>query len=316
MKLEEVRGAISRIKEQVSLTILGKEALLDQVLVCLLSGGHLLLEDRPGMGKTTLAYALARALGGRFQRIQFTSDLMPSDVLGVSIFDEKLSDFRFKPGPVFTHFLLADEINRSTPKTQSALLEVMDRGRVSIDGETHTVGHPFMVFATQNPLDFEGTFPLPDSQMDRFFMRLEMGYPSQEAELRLLAAGRQHYDDIPDTPVASLEEVHAWQALIRSVYVETSVVDYILQLVLATRTESTLQAGVSPRGALALKAAAQARAVCHGRSFVVPEDVQALLLAVCAHRLKPAPGGSDPVDDRRRVEGTLRHLLEMVRIPS
>jgi MoxR-like ATPase len=313
---DSIHSSLQGLKERMGTIIRGKSDVLDSVLICLLGGGHVLLEDLPGMGKTTLAYALARALSGSFQRIQFTSDLLPADVLGVSVFNEKLRDFEFKPGPVFANIILADEINRTTPKTQSALLEVMDRGRVSIDGETHTVGHPFMVFATQNPLDFEGTFPLPDSQMDRFFMRLEMGYPSQEAELRLLAAGRQHYDDIPDTPVASLEEVHAWQALIRSVYVETSVVDYILQLVLATRTESTLQAGVSPRGALALKAAAQARAVCHGRNFVVPEDVQALLLAVCAHRLKPAPGGSDPVDDRRRVEGTLRHLLEMVRIPS
>ncbi|NDV62527.1 MoxR family ATPase [Puniceicoccales bacterium CK1056] len=310
-----IHSSLQALKDRMGTIIRGKSDVLDSVLICLLGGGHILLEDLPGMGKTTLAYALARALSGSFQRIQFTSDLLPADVLGVSVFNEKVRDFEFKPGPVFANIILADEINRTTPKTQSALLEVMDRGRISIDGETHLVGQPFMVFATQNPVDFEGTFPLPDSQMDRFFMRLEMGYPSYQDEMKVLEAGFRHYDQIADDPIVDLESVLLWQSMVAGIFVEESVLDYILKLVVATRSESTFQAGLSPRGALSLKAAAQARALYLGREFVLPEDVEKMLLPVCAHRLKSTPHGSNPMEERRRVEGVLRHILETVPLP-
>ena len=313
---DAIQASLEALKERMGTVIRGKEAVLEKVVICFLSGGHLLLEDLPGMGKTTLAYALARALGGSFQRIQFTSDLLPADVLGVSVYNEKVREFEFCPGPVFANFLLADEINRTTPKTQSALLEVMDRGRVSIDGETHSVGRPFMVFATQNPVDFEGTFPLPDSQMDRFFMRLEIGYPAFADELAILEAGFRHYDEIREDPILPLSAVAGWKEALRATYVERSVLAYILQLVTATRSESTFQGGVSPRGALSLKLAAQARALYGGREFVLPEDVKEMLIPVCGHRLRPQPQGSDPLEERRRVEGTLHHLLDTVPAPT
>jgi MoxR-like ATPase len=313
---EVILYSLEQLKTRMGSIIRGKPDVIEKVLICLLGGGHLLIEDLPGMGKTTLAYALARALDGSFQRIQFTSDLLPADVLGVSVYNEKLRDFEFKKGPVFANVLLADEINRTTPKTQSALLEVMDRGRVSIDGETHSVGSPFMVFATQNPVDFEGTFPLPDSQMDRFFMRLEMGYPAREDELEILEAGFRHYDQIQQDPVVELEKVLEWQEAVQSVFVEASVLEYLLQLVSATRSDSSLQCGISPRGSLSLKLAAQARALYHGRAFVLPEDIGQMLLPVCGHRLKSTSHGSDPLEERRRVEGVLSHLLDSIPAPS
>ena len=313
---EAIVQTLAGLRERMESVIRGKPEVIEKVLICLLGGGHLLIEDLPGMGKTTLAYSLARALDGTFQRIQFTSDLLPADVLGVSVYNEKLRDFEFKEGPVFANFLLADEINRSTPKTQSALLEVMDRGKVSIDGETHSVGQPFMVFATQNPVDFEGTFPLPDSQMDRFFMRLEMGYPAREDEMDILQAGLRHYDQIEQEPVVALSSVLEWQQRVAEVFVERSVLEYLLELVAATRTDSSLQCGISPRGGLALKLAAQARALYHGRVFVLPEDIAAMLLPVGAHRVKLTSHGSDPLEERRRVEGVLAHHLETISRPS
>jgi MoxR-like ATPase len=312
---EKMHQSLERLRARMESIIRGKPDVIEKVLICLLGGGHLLIEDLPGMGKTTLAYALARALDGSFQRIQFTSDLLPADVLGVSVYNEQLRDFEFKPGPVFANFILADEINRTTPKTQSALLEVMDRGRVSIDGKTREVGHPFMVFATQNPVDFEGTFPLPDSQMDRFFMRLEMGYPSQADELRILEAGLRHYDQIEQDPVVVLQDVECWQRQVQEVFVEGTVLEYLLRLIVATRSDSSLQCGISPRGALSLKVAAQARALYHGRSYVLPEDIAVMLVPVCGHRLKSHAHGSDPLEERRRVEGILVHIADSVARP-
>ena len=306
--------SLTRLKARLGSVIRGKDEVLDRVLICLLGGGHLLLEDLPGMGKTTLAYALARALHGDFQRIQFTSDLLPADVLGVSVYEEQQGRFIFKPGPVFANILLADEINRTTPKTQSALLEVMDRGRVSMDGETHEVGKPFMVFATQNPVDFEGTFPLPDSQMDRFFMRTQMGYPAFADEMDILKVGLRHYDRIGGEAVVGLEEVRRWQEQVEDLYIEESVLEYLLRLIRATREEETFRSGISPRGALALKVAAQARAFYHGRTFVVPEDIDDLFAPVCAHRLATRSHGSDPLEERERVEGILAAIVE--KIPS
>src|ERR1039458_4936805 len=213
-RMADAKAALDRLRANMRLAILGKDDVIEQLLVCLAAGGHLLIEDLPGLGKTTLAYALARSMDCTFARIQFTSDLLPSDVTGVAIYDETVKEFIFKKGPVFANIVLADEINRATPKTQSALLEVMDRARVTVDGEAHAVGAPFMVFATQNPVDYEGTFPLPESQMDRFLMRLRMGYPQHKDEIEILRTSRSGYDSIQVKAVASKAEVMAIQGLV------------------------------------------------------------------------------------------------------
>ena len=282
------RATIERLKANMRLTIKGKDEVIEQALICLLASGHLLIEDLPGVGKTTLAYALARSLDCTFSRIQFTSDLLPTDVIGVSIYDESVKEFIFKPGPVFANIVLADEINRATPKTQSALLEVMDRSKVTVDGAAHAVGDPFMVVATQNPVDYEGTFSLPESQLDRFLMRLTMGYPQRDDELAILRSARLGYDAIAVNPVVTRAEVLTMQALVGKIFVEDSVLDYLLRLITATRTEGEFKAGVSVRGGLALRVAAQARALLHGRDFVLPADIQFLAGPILAHRLSLA----------------------------
>jgi MoxR-like ATPase len=283
--VSDARQVLDRIRTNMRVSIKGKDDVINQVLVCLVAGGHLLLEDLPGVGKTTLAYSLARSTDCAFARIQFTSDLLPGDVTGVGIYDEQLREFVFKKGPVFANVVLADEINRATPKTQSALLEVMERGKVTADGATHTAGTPFMVFATQNPVDYEGTFPLPESQLDRFLMRLRMGYPGAADEIEILRAAHTTYDRIALDPVATRADILRLQALVGEVFLEDSVLEFVLRIVAATRTEAEFRAGVSVRGGLALKRAAQARALLQGRDFVVPEDVQVLAAPVLAHRL-------------------------------
>ena len=252
----------------------------------------------------------------RFARIQFTSDLLPSVVTGVAIYDETIKDFVFKQGPVFSHVVLADEINRATPKTQSALLEVMDRARVTIDGETHRVGPPFMVFATQNPVDYEGTFPLPESQMDRFMMRLRMGYPEVADEREILRSARGGYDAIAVNPVVTDREIVALQALVHQVFVEDSVLDFILRIVTATRTEAEFRTGVSVRGGVALRMAAQARALVHNRDFVMPEDVVELVASVFTHRLALARQTSDALEERRVVGAVLKRIVASVPMPA
>lgn len=308
-QVQSLTQAAAQLKERMRATIRGKDAVIDQVLTAMLAGGHVLIEDLPGLGKTTLAYSLARALDCPFQRIQFTSDLLPADILGVSVFDEHQKQFIFRPGPVFSHILLADEINRSTPKTQSALLEAMDRGKVSIDGETRDLGQPFMVFATQNPVDFEGTFPLPDSQMDRFLMRLQMGYADYNDELQILRDGRRAYDAIQSDPLFDAAQVLEWQSWVPQVFVEDSVLRKLLDLVTATRQESEFRAGISTRGSLALKTAAQAHALLRGRDFVIPEDIQSVFLPVCTHRLNLRHPGSDLLEERNAISAKLRELM-------
>ena len=318
-KLAPLAGApqpFDQILHQAGQVIFGKGTEIRLAVACLLANGHLLIEDLPGMGKTTLAHTLARLLGLQFSRIQFTSDLLPSDVTGVAIYDETVKEFVFKKGPVFANIVLADEINRATPKTQSALLEVMDRARVTIDGEAHAVGQPFMVFATQNPVDYEGTFPLPESQMDRFLLRLHMGYPSERDELEILRQARLGYDAIAPNPVVTRSEVAQWQALAAKVFVEESVLDFLLKIVTATRTETAFRAGVSVRGGLALKAAAQARALLQGRDFVIPEDVTSLAPVVLAHRLVPAHAPGDALESRRVVEAALRQIVSRLPNPA
>jgi MoxR-like ATPase len=310
------RDALVRLKANMRLTIKGKDDVIEQSLVCLLAGGHLLIEDLPGVGKTTLAYSLARSMDCAFSRIQFTSDLLPTDVTGVSIYDETLKEFIFKSGPVFANVVLADEINRATPKTQSALLEVMDRSKVTVDGEAHAVGSPFMVVATQNPVDYEGTFPLPESQMDRFLMRLQMGYPQPGDELEILRAPRLGYDAIALNPVVTRSDVLKMQALAGKVFVEDSVLDYILKIITATRTEVEFKAGVSVRGGLSLRIAAQARALVQGRDFVIPEDIQETAGPVLAHRLSLARQTSDALEERRTVLAALKRIIASIPTPE
>ena len=315
-QVANAKAALDRLRANLRQAILGKADVIEQLLVCLAAGGHLLIEDLPGVGKTTLAYALARSTDCIFSRIQFTSDLLPSDVTGVAIYDETTREFVFKPGPVFANIVLADEINRAPPKTQSALLEVMDRARVTVDGESHGVGSPFMVFATQNPVDYEGTFPLPESQMDRFLMRLRMGYPQHSDELEILRTARTGYDALTLSAVATRADVAGIQALVPQVFVEDSILDFILRIVAATRTEVEFKACVSVRGGLALRTAAQARALVNGRDFVLPDDVTDLVPAVITHRLALARQSGDALEERRAVGGHLKRILSALPPPA
>ncbi|MBH9388424.1 AAA family ATPase [Pseudomonas aeruginosa] len=266
--------------------LLGKDRQVRLALACLLARGHLLIEDLPGMGKTTLSHALARVLGLSFQRIQFTSDLLPGDILGTSVFDKDSGQFVFHPGPIFAELVLADEINRATPKSQSALLEAMEEGQVTIEGATRPLPEPFFVIATQNPASQGGTFSLPESQLDRFLMRLSLGYPGRAAE-RSLLLGEARRDLLPRLePLLDHAALAAFQAEVPKVRARDALVDYVLRLVEATRTQPAFALGLSPRGSLALLAAARAWALLAGRDYVIPEDVQAVLPAVAGHRLR------------------------------
>ncbi|GLE62867.1 TPA: AAA family ATPase [Pseudomonas aeruginosa] len=266
--------------------LLGKDRQVRLALACLLARGHLLIEDLPGMGKTTLSHALARVLGLSFQRIQFTSDLLPGDILGTSVFDKDSGQFVFHPGPIFAELVLADEINRATPKSQSALLEAMEEGQVTIEGSTRPLPEPFFVIATQNPASQGGTFSLPESQLDRFLMRLSLGYPGRAAE-RSLLLGEARRDLLPRLePLLDHAALAAFQAEVPKVRASDALVDYVLRLVEATRTQPAFALGLSPRGSLALLAAARAWALLAGRDYVIPEDVQAVLPAVAGHRLR------------------------------
>ena len=315
LSARDVQKHAAALKENVSQVIKGKEDVVENVVLCFLASGHLLIEDLPGVGKTTLAYSLAKSLDCDFSRIQFTSDLLPTDVIGVNIYDDRNREFSFKKGPIFSNIVLADEINRTTPKTQSSLLEVMDRGKVSVDGETYEVGNPFMVIATQNPVDYEGTFPLPDSQMDRFFMRLHMGYPDFESEIEILSERENNYDNLSLETVITPEEDRGCQSMVKDVFVEDTVLHYLVKIVEATRTETEFRHGVSPRGALALKSASQARALYYGRDFVIPEDVFSMAMPVFVHRLALKRSTSDPLEERRVVSSLLRSICDSVPQP-
>ncbi len=264
--------------------IRGKTEILRLSLVCLLAKGHLLIEDVPGVGKTTLAHALARSVDCQFHRLQFTSDMLPSDVLGVTIYNAHTQAFEFKSGPIFTNFLLADEINRTTPKTQSALLEAMNEQQVTIDGHSYALPQPFMVMATQNPVEHHGTYPLPESQLDRFFMRLRIGYPDRASEREILRNAENPLSRRIE-PVLSVEEVLQLQAWSNHVAVDESLIDYMLAIVEKTRSHDSLALGVSPRGAQALFHAAQALAMIEGRDYAIPDDVKRLVVPVFAHRV-------------------------------
>ncbi|MFC3107162.1 AAA family ATPase [Undibacterium arcticum] len=285
---------IHAVAQQVGQIVVGKETQIRQSLVCLLAGGHLLIEDVPGVGKTTLAHALAISLGLQFNRLQFTSDLLPADVVGISIFDREKNGFVFHPGPVFTQVLLADEINRATPKAQSALLEAMEERQVTADGVTRDLPVPFFVIATQNPTHQVGTFPLPESQLDRFLMCLSLGYPDAAAE-RALLMGDDRRSMLKSLPLAMQPaELLAARHALRQIHAAPALIDYLQALAQASRQNGMFAEGMSPRAAIALLQAARAWAALEGRNHVIPEDVQAVLVPVCAHRLRPvkAAGGT------------------------
>jgi MoxR-like ATPase len=284
----ELREALARSIAQVNSVLLGKRHEVRLAFVCLLAGGHLLIEDLPGVGKTTLAHALAVTLGLDFHRVQFTSDLLPSDILGVSVYEREAGTFRFHPGPVFTQLLLADEINRATPKTQSALLEAMAEGQVSIDGRTHALPEPFFVVATQNPVDFAGTYPLPDSQLDRFMLRMSLGYPDAESERAMLASTDRRR--LLEGLAACLRpaQILALQAATAGILASSALIEYVQSLLEASRQHAEVRVGLSPRAGLAILAAARAHALLAGRPYAVPEDVQAVFPYIAGHRLNLA----------------------------
>ena len=308
--LDAQRGAVERARKALASIILGKDEQITLALSCLLARGHLLIEDLPGLGKTMLAQSLAKTLGLGFRRIQFTSDLLPADIIGVSVFRQNNGEFEFQPGPIFSQLILADEVNRATPKAQSALLEAMEEYQVSVDGDTRPLPEPFFVVATQNPGDQIGTFPLPESQLDRFLMRIAMGYPDEASERKLIAGGdrRLMLDDI--AAVAAPETLIELQKSVRKQNVSDPLIDYVQALVRHTRESAEIEVGLSPRGAQALVAAARARSFIENHSGVYPDDIQAVFESVAGHRLKPA--GSTRF---RSPSELCQHVVDSVAIP-
>ncbi|MBI3186620.1 MAG: MoxR family ATPase [Gammaproteobacteria bacterium] len=285
----QIRDTLQQAGNSIGQIILGKRRQIDLALTCLLAGGHLLIEDLPGVGKTTLALTLARTFGLDFRRVQFTSDLLPADVTGISIYDATSQQFKFHPGPIFTQVLLADEINRTTPKTQSALLEAMEENQVTQDGISRALPKPFFVVATQNPSEQIGTFPLPESQLDRFLMRIEIGYPDQQAERELLL-GRDRRQQIAQLPVIiNPQNLLALQKAVEEIHESKALLDYLLALIRSSRLSPWFSSGLSPRAGLALQKCARAWALLHGRDHVLPEDVQQVMPSVAAHRLQIHP---------------------------
>lgn len=305
--------ALLTLEAALGTAIRGKPEVIRQSIVCLLAGGHLLIEDVPGVGKTTLAHAIARAIDCQFHRIQFTSDLLPSDVLGVTIYNAHTELFEFKPGPVFTNILLADEINRTTPKTQSALLECMNESQVTVDGKSLPLPAPFFVVATQNPTEHHGVYPLPESQLDRFLLRLRIGYPDQTAERQILRSAAHSSDDV--LPVCTGAEIIALQRQVSEVRCDESILDYLLAIVEKSRKHEALQLGVSPRGSQALFRAAQARALLHGRSYLIPDDVKRLVIPVFGHRVVVQPRSALGAARGEAADRVLEEILTRVEVP-
>ena len=305
--MQTVQSVGERVLQNVQKVIVGKEREIRLTLLALLCDGHLLIEDVPGVGKTMLARAIARSVGCVFKGIQFTPDMLPSDVTGVSIFNQKTMEFEFRPGPIMAQLVLTDEINRATPKTQSALLEAMEERQVTVDGVTYPMERPFLVLATQNPIEYEGTFPLPEAQVDRFMMRIQLGYPTKSQEIDVLGrqAARHPIEDL--TQAISVEELIVAQKAVREIYVDELVKEYIVNIVTATREHPDVYLGASPRGSLALFSVTRAWAALHGRDFVVPDDVKLLAEATLAHRLLVSPSARiKNVTPSQIVEDTLR----------
>ena len=306
---------IERLQGAVETVIKGKPEAIRLAIVTLIAGGHLLVEDVPGVGKTTLAHALARALDCVFQRIQFTSDLLPSDVIGLSVYNQHSGLFDWKPGPVFANVVLADEINRTTPKTQSALLEAMAERHVTVEGMTHNLPAPFIVLATQNPIEHHGTYPLPESQLDRFMLRLRIGYPAPIDEQKILR-DREYSDPLDDLePVMSAREVVELQQTVASVTVDDALVQYLMRIVAATRTSEMLDLGVSPRGTLSLFRASQALALTEDRTYCIPDDIKRLVVPVFAHRIVVSSRFSSSLRRSEEAEAVLNEILKTVSVP-
>jgi MoxR-like ATPase len=310
----DIENLIESLRRNISSVVLGKPGVVRMTVVALLAGEHVLLEDVPGVGKTLAGKALARSISGEFRRIQFTPDLLPGDVTGSSVFSTRSQEFSFRPGPIFANVVLADEINRATPRTQSALLEAMSERQVSVDGQTHPLPGPFMVIATQNPVEFEGTYPLPESQLDRFLLRIAMGYPGREVELEVLASHRSGEPVDSLQPVLDGPQVLALQEAARRVEVEESIGGYLLDIVAATRRCDDLHVGASTRAALSLYRAAQAAALVAGRNYVVPDDVKELAVPVLAHRV--ITKGYLHGGQREAVEALVERLVEEVPVPG
>ena len=304
---------VNRIKKNIERVIRGKPEAVERILIGLLAGGHVLVEDVPGVGKTTLARALAKSIRGTFRRIQFTPDLLPSDILGVSVWREPCADFVFQPGPLFANIVLADEINRATPRTQSSLLEAMNDRQVTVDGKTHLLEAPFMVIATQNPVESAGTYPLPDSQVDRFLLRVVMGYPDRQAEIEVLFDQKTNHPLDAVEPVADSKEIAALQDAVRRVKVSEAIGGYVVSIAEATRRHERVHLGASPRASIALFRAAQARAMVRGRDFVIPDDVKGMALPVLRHRLLLDP---ETELDGKSSDDVLHRLVDTVAVPK
>jgi MoxR-like ATPase len=307
-------NAIQRLRENITSVYMGNTAAVDRAIVCLLARGHVLIEDVPGVGKTVLAQALAKSVACSFTRVQCTPDLLPSDILGVTIYNRQDGNFEFKPGPIFHNIVLADEINRTTPRTQSALLEAMSEPSITVDGRKHDLPQPFMVVATQNPYEFEGTYFLPENQLDRFLMRISLGYPAPDDESRIINQQPARTTLTSLQPVLETEEVLELQAKVDQVKMDQALVDYVIALSSATRENEDLQIGLSTRGALALAQAAKATAILHGRDYCVPEDIVSNVLSVCSHRVisKNYLHAGDTATTRR----TIQQVLETVPSPA
>ena len=306
---------IDLLQTAIERVIRGKPEAVRLAIVTLLAGGHLLVEDVPGVGKTTLAHALARALDCSFQRVQFTSDLLPSDVIGLSVYNQHDGMFEWKPGPIFASVVLADEINRTTPKTQSALLEAMAERQVTVEGVTHALPQPFIVIATQNPIEHHGTYPLPESQLDRFMLRLRVGYPSADDEKQILR-DREHAEPLNEVqPVMGSQDILELQAAVSEVSVDDAIVDYLMRIVTATRSSEMLDLGVSPRGTLALFRAAQALALTEDRIYCIPDDIKRLVIPVFAHRLTVSSRYSSAMRRSEEAEAVLREIMKTVSVP-
>ncbi|MGH2543933.1 MAG: AAA family ATPase [Ardenticatenaceae bacterium] len=309
----KVEQLVRQIANNVEEVILGKEREIRLCLVALLCEGHVLIEDVPGVGKTMLAKALAKSVGLSFKRIQFTPDLLPSDVTGVSVFNQRSTQFEFRPGPIFANVVLADEINRATPKTQSALLEAMEEQQVTVDGATYAEPRPFIVLATQNPIEYEGTFPLPEAQLDRFLLRIHLGYPDSRSEMNILSSQQREHPIMRIGQVMEAEQIVEAQQAIREVYVDDKIKEYIVDVVRATREHPDVYLGASPRGSLALYHTAQASAAALGRDYVIPDDVKALVQPTLAHRLIISPAARIKNVEANQV---LKEVLTSVRVPG
>jgi MoxR-like ATPase len=307
--MSEARVIARRIADNVEKVIVGKRQAIELTVICLLCQGHLLIEDVPGVGKTMLAKSLAKSVGCTFKRIQFTPDLLPSDVTGVSMFNQKTREFEFRPGPILSQIVLTDEINRATPKTQSALLEAMEERQVTVDGITYPTPKPFLVIATQNPIEYEGTFPLPEAQLDRFLMRVDLGHPSPQDEITILEAQQYEHPIAKLEQVVSADELVNAQEEVKAMYVDPLVKEYIVELVTSSRKHPDVYLGASPRGSLALFKTSQARAVLDGRDFVTPDDIKALAQATMAHRMIIGPAARIRNVDSRAIVDELLHSV-------